>query len=95
MSVNEGKEDRVEELLMAVVKSANSDAEPGCKTYRFNRTADRRTVWMYEEYEDEAALKVRSFIDTVLAPWAHQFRLTDPDAPGAVCLPGAAEGQRE
>jgi hypothetical protein len=50
---------------------------------------------MYEEYEDEAALKVRSFIDTVLAPWAHQFRLTDPDAPGAVCLPGAAEGQRE
>ena len=62
MGVNEGKEDRVEELLLAITKSANSDAEPGCLVYRFNRSADKRTIFMYEEYKDQDAIKVRSLL---------------------------------
>ena len=62
LGVNEGKEDRVEELLLAITKSANSDAEPGCLVYRFNRSADKRTIFMYEEYKDQDAIKVRGLL---------------------------------
>jgi len=56
LSANEGKGDRLIELLKPVVACANSSKEPGCKTYRLNASADKKTFAVFEEYVNEDAL---------------------------------------
>lgn len=56
--ISPGKEERVLELLMPIYRTASSSAEPGCITYRINRTVDRSQVLVYEEYINEEAYKV-------------------------------------
>ena len=58
LSANEGKGDRLIELLKPVVACANSSKEPGCKTYRLNASADKKTFAVFEEYVNEDALNV-------------------------------------
>lgn len=48
------------ELLMPIYRTASTFAEPGCITYRINRTLDRSQVLVYEEYANEEAYKVRN-----------------------------------
>lgn len=47
------------ELLLPIYRTASSAAEPGCSTYRINRTLDGSQVLVYEEYLNEEAYKVR------------------------------------
>lgn len=46
------------ELLHPIRKLACSSNEPGCITYRINRTIDKSSVLVYEEYIHEEAYKV-------------------------------------
>ena len=52
-------EDRLEEALRAMsIMEIASEAEPGCNRYRFGQDLnDPTTVYLTEEWEDEASLK--------------------------------------
>lgn len=46
------------QLLMPIARLACSSNEPGCITYRINRTVDKSRILVYEEYIHEEAYKV-------------------------------------
>ena len=51
----EGKSERVAELLRRMAAYSNSDAEPGCALYIVNRSIeDPRRFLLYEQYADRA-----------------------------------------
>jgi quinol monooxygenase YgiN len=53
----EGKDDKVAELLRQMSAYCNSNAEPGCLLYIVNRSSENpRHFLIYEQYADEAAL---------------------------------------
>ncbi|KZV96946.1 hypothetical protein EXIGLDRAFT_396612 [Exidia glandulosa HHB12029] len=64
----EAKPDKVAELekaLLAIKASADSDAEPGCYTYRVNKFGTKFVV--YEEYENQAAIQLHGGTDAYKA----------------------------
>lgn len=72
--------DKVNELLIEVAKRANSDAEPGTKTYRVTRSADEGlTFVVFEEYESAAALEAHQAGDKyqALVPVASELQTFD------------------
>ena len=68
------------ELLIDVAKRANSDAEPGTRTYRVTRTADEGlTFVVFEEYDSAAALEAHQAGDAyqALVPVASELQTFD------------------
>lgn len=64
----ESETDELERLLLNTTKRANSDAEPGTKTYRLSRNAnDKCKLIVFEEYENEAALQAHQAADAYQA----------------------------
>ncbi|GAA98227.1 uncharacterized protein L969DRAFT_71929 [Mixia osmundae IAM 14324] len=54
----EGKAARVEELLLKVRASAESDKEPRCKSYRTVKSLDQPTTFsVFEEYDGAQGVK--------------------------------------
>ncbi|CEL56148.1 hypothetical protein RSOLAG1IB_07601 [Rhizoctonia solani AG-1 IB] len=54
-TVEEGHADEVAKALKSVQEYAQSDKEPGCLTYRVNRSGNH--FFMFEEYTNAAAIK--------------------------------------
>ncbi|KZV96943.1 hypothetical protein EXIGLDRAFT_732017 [Exidia glandulosa HHB12029] len=64
----EAKPDKVSELekaLLTIKARADSDAEPGCFTYRLNKFGHKFVL--YEEYENQAAVQLHMSSDTFQA----------------------------
>ncbi|KZV96942.1 hypothetical protein EXIGLDRAFT_732016 [Exidia glandulosa HHB12029] len=64
----EAKPDKVSELekvLLAIKASADSDAEPGCLTYRVSKFGTKFVI--FEEYENQAAVQLHMGADTFKA----------------------------
>ncbi|KAF8602312.1 hypothetical protein BDV93DRAFT_509314 [Ceratobasidium sp. AG-I] len=51
----EGKADKVQTLLTNIRDYSTSDKEPGCLTYRVNRSGNE--FFIFEEYENADAIK--------------------------------------
>lgn len=54
------------ELLQPIYWTASSSAEPGCITYRINRSVNGSQVLVYEEYIHEEAYRVSAPVRSIV-----------------------------